>query len=168
MNFLFQAKDSWRRPQVSFANVPAVTCTTNLVLWTRTNLVCSPDTRHCFPFLLSGVVCGLGYRLSFLIRDFWEKLGSRTSHWGCGSSLAWAALALSLTLLMQLPCCAATGAPCVSGWSLCCPCRAGLLCSFRCFCHWMHWKGAKVPTYLQSNSCEDLLKGREKSFCCFF
>lgn len=32
MNFLFQAKRSWRRPQVSFSNVPAVTSTTHLVL----------------------------------------------------------------------------------------------------------------------------------------
>lgn len=76
MNFLFQAKDSWRRPQVSFVNAPAVTCTTNLVLGTGNNLVCSPETRHCCPFLLSGVVCGLGYRISFLIRDFGKSLGA--------------------------------------------------------------------------------------------
>lgn len=35
----------------------------------RNNLVCSLETGHCCPFLLSGVVCHLEYSLSFLICD---------------------------------------------------------------------------------------------------
>lgn len=76
MNFLFQAKRCWRRPQVSLTNVLAVTSTTKLVLQAENNLACFTENKHFCPFLLSEVVCGLGRKLSFLIDNLLKSWGT--------------------------------------------------------------------------------------------
>lgn len=72
MNFFFQAKRCWRRPQVSLMNVIAITSTTKLAL-----------TKHFWPFLLSEeVVCGLVLICNFLKSWRTEQVsGSVVPHW---------------------------------------------------------------------------------------